>query len=135
MPKTTQCSLHNNLVESLAEGDSRMKNIDEKIDLIMSRQLTYMENHATFANDLSRIKAIVENGLKKNVEQLAAAAIEVEQKMKILDDFHWFMELVEDFRTGLFKRVLKYAFIGGIIALAYTLIISYGNRFFARLLN
>jgi len=127
------CPLHKDFVQSLQDGDDRMKRIDENIDMIMKRKLTYIDQQNILAQDMTRVKAIVENGLQKNVQQLAAAAVEVNQKVQLLNDFAWFIELVNDFRAGLVKRCLKYAFWGGVIALAYTALIAFGNDVFPKL--
>jgi len=131
--RRAQCSLHLELVKSLTDGDSRMKNIEQKLDTIMTRQLAYIETQNTLALDVAGVKAIVENGLQANVLQLSESAMEVSEKIQLLSDFAWFIDLVNDFRAGLVKRVFKYAFWGGVVALIYTALIAFGNNAFPKL--
>ena len=109
--------------------------LEEKIDLIIERQMSYMQQQVALSKDVATVKGIVENGLKKTVEQLAQTAADFTQKAHLIDDFAWFIKIVNEFRTGLFKKVLKYAFVGALLALAYTFVIAYGNKAFPKLIE
>ena len=109
--------------------------LEKKIDLILERQMTYIDQQNILASDVTRVKTIVDNGLKKSVEQLTATANDFQQKAQLINDFAWFIKMINEFRSGLFKKVLKYAFIGALLALAYTFVIAYGNKAFPKLLE
>jgi hypothetical protein len=101
--------------------------INEKLDTIIERQFGVSE-------DITRIKAIVENGLKKNVDELSAAAVAVHQKIELLDDFKWFIEMVNGFRTGLMKKVIYATLIGGVIVMCYSFLSVVGSKEIPKLL-
>ena len=101
--------------------------IDKKLDTIIARQFEV-------SNDVTRIKAIVENGLKKNVDDLAAAAVAVHQKIELLDDFKWFIEMVNGFRTGLMKKVIYATLVGGVIVMGYSFLSVVGSKEISKLI-
>jgi hypothetical protein len=112
-----------------------MKGINEKLDGISQRQTKYIEDQGAMCLEVSHIKGIVTNGLGKTVEDLAKAADDVKQKIQMLDNFTWFIKLVNDFKEGLVRRVFKYAFFGGVIALIYTFIVALGSRLSPKLIT
>jgi hypothetical protein len=130
-----ECKSHAAMVDRLEKGDIRMAGIEEKINQVLSNQLQYMNNQTELAVNVQKIKGVVENGLKKSVEELTATANDFHQKAQLINDFAWFIKLINDFRAGLFKKVLKYAFIGALLALAYTFVVAYGNKAFPKLLE
>jgi len=95
--------------------------INDKLDTIIERQFEVI-------NDVTRIKAIVENGLKKNMDDLAVAAVAVHQKIELLDDFKWFIEMVNGFRTGLMKKVIYATLVGGVIVMGYSFLSVVGSK-------
>jgi hypothetical protein len=133
-PARKVCSQHEGYTESLKRGDERMERIEKSLDKISDRQIDYITKQEDLAKSVNAIKVIVENGLQKNVKQLEAAAIQVDAKIKTLSEGQWFIDIVNEFRTGLVKRCLKFAFFGGVVALSYTAIIAFGNDVFPKII-
>ena len=121
------CEQHIHIMENFENGDKRMLAIESKLDTIIDRQFTVSE-------DVTRIKSIVENGLKKNVDDLASAAVAVHQKIELLDDFKWFIEMVNGFRSGLMKKIVYASLIGGVIVISYSFLSVVGSKELPRLL-
>jgi hypothetical protein len=121
------CEQHVNIIANFEKGEKRMSDIEDKLDTIISRQFGVSE-------DITRIKAIVENGLKKNVDELAAAAVAVHQKIELLDDFRWFIDMINGFRTGLMKKIVYASLIGGVIVISYSFLSVVGSKELPRLL-
>jgi len=128
------CEQHIHIIQSLQNGETRMQGIESKLDTVLSRQLDYIQSQSLLSNDVTRIKAVVENGLKKNVEDLALAASAVQQKIELLDDFRWFIEIVNSFRAGLMRKVLFLSAAGGVLVVFYSFLAAFGAKEFPKLL-
>ena len=55
--------------------------------------------------------------------------------MAALDDFQWFREFVNDLRNKMFKTLIKYALIGGILAFIVSFFFSGGVKIWQMLLK
>ena len=106
--------------KALKDGDARMQGIETKIDTMLERQMDYMASQMTVSTDITRIKTIVENGLRKNVEELSIAAMAVHDKMELLKDFTWFINTVNGLRDGLMKKLIIASLFGGVLVVFYS---------------
>ena len=97
--------------------------LDDKITTIMDHQLIYMGKQVTLIADVQSIKSTVENGLKDSVKKTAEEVEAMHKKIVALEDFAWFKDWVTKMRDNLFKIVLKYACIGGLIIIGYYILI------------
>jgi hypothetical protein len=122
------CPSHVEIVKSLEQGDVRMQNIEDKIDLIIAQQLRYMEVHTETVKDVARIKSIIENGLKKDVSETAIAVRELTSKINILEDFSWFRNWMNSLRDNLFKNILKIGFACAILYFVVWFVGTFGKE-------
>lgn len=109
--------------------------IHAKLDDITERQIDYIQHQSEMKAKVSNIEKIVTNGLGKTVSDLSETAIALQQKTLIVDDVAWFLDMVKGFKNELPKKVIKWAFIGGGIAVGYTFIIAMGNRLSPKLVS
>lgn len=137
-----QCGQHKDLIDTvteckkaLSEGDKRMEGIEGKIDMVLDRQLAYMDNQVVVSSDITRIKAIVENGLRKNVEELSIAAMAVHDKVELLDDFTWFIKTVNSLRDGIMRKLIVASLAGGIIVVLYSALSAISAKEIPKLLS
>jgi len=116
------CSAHHELVESL-------RDINQKLDGMIVRQIEYAETSARIEEKQEQIERIVTNGLSHNVADIAKRldvfCEEVKKRLDELEDFQWFRKPITAFRDGIFIAVFKVAMIG---ALIYVLI-HFGREF------
>ena len=116
------CSAHHELVESL-------RDINQKLDGMIVRQIEYAETSARIEERQENIERIVTNGLSHNVANIAKRldvfCEEVKKRLDELEDFQWFRKPITAFRDGIFIAVFKVAMIG---ALIYVLI-HFGREF------
>jgi hypothetical protein len=107
---------------------SSHKRLEDNIDKILANQERYMEHQVDLVADVAEIKAIVNNGLKAKIAQTTDVMNELRSKMATLDNFQWFREFVNDLRNKMFKTLIKYALIGGILAFIASFFFSGGIR-------
>jgi len=116
------CSAHHELVESL-------RDINQKLDGMIVRQIEYAETSARIEERQENIERIVTNGLSHNVANIAKRldifCEEVKKRLDELEEFKWFRKPITAFRDGIFIAVFKVAMIG---ALIYVLI-HFGREF------
>ena len=116
------CGAHHELVESL-------RDINQKLDGMIIRQIAYAETSARIEEKQEQIERIVTNGLSHNVADIAKRldvfCEEVKKRLDELEDFQWFRKPITAFRDGIFIAVFKVAMIG---ALIYVLI-HFGREF------
>ena len=116
------CGAHHELVESL-------RDINQKLDGMIVRQIEYAETSARIEERQENIERIVTNGLSHNVANIAKRldvfCEEVKKRLDELEDFQWFRKPITAFRDGIFIAVFKVAMIG---ALIYVLI-HFGREF------
>ena len=121
------CSAHHELVESL-------RDINQKLDGMIVRQIEYAETSARIEERQENIERIVTNGLSHNVANIAKRldifCEEVKKRLDELEDFKWFRLPVTKLRDKIFWYVLKIALAGG----AIYLIIHYGGNVIKRIL-
>jgi len=110
-----------------ASLEATLGSVNEKIDLILERQLEY-------SNRITKLETIVTNGLSHNVADMAKRLDvfcgEVKKRLDELEDFKWFRLPVTKLRDKIFWYVLKIALAGG----AIYLIIHYGGNVIKRIL-
>lgn len=115
------CAYHQDLADALGR-------IEEKLEVMAERQVTYIAK-------TERIEAIVTNGLSQNVQsikrQLDTFCEEVRKRLDVLDSFSWFRNWMNSVRDDLFKNIVKLAFIGGVVYLAY----HFGDKIIGLLLK
>ena len=121
------CSSHHELVESL-------RDINQKLDGMIVRQMEYAERSVRIEAKQERLESIVTNGLSHNVADIAKRldifCEEVKKRLDELEDFKWFRLPVTKLRDKIFWYVLKIALAGG----AIYLIIYYGGNVIKRIL-
>ena len=121
------CGAHHELVESL-------RDINQKLDGMIVRQIEYAETSARIEERQENIERIVTNGLSHNVanisKRLDIFCEEVKKRLDELEDFKWFRLPVTTLRDKIFWYVLKIALAGG----AIYLIIHYGGNVIKRIL-
>ncbi len=121
------CGAHHELVESL-------RDINQKLDGMIVRQIAYAETSARIEEKQEQIERIVTNGLSHNVaaiaERLDIFCEEVKKRLDLLEEFQWFRLPVTKLRDKIFWYVLKIALAGG----AIYLIIHYGGNVIKRIL-
>ena len=121
------CGAHHELVESL-------RDINQKLDGMIVRQIEYAETSARIEERQENIERIVTNGLSHNVADIAKRldifCEEVKKRLDELEDFKWFRLPVTKLRDKIFWYVLKIALAGG----AIYLIIHYGGNVIKRIL-
>ena len=121
------CSSHHELVESL-------RDINQKLDGMIVRQIEYAETSARIEERQENIERIVTNGLSHNVANIAKRldifCEEVKKRLDELEDFKWFRLPVTKLRDKIFWYALKIALAGG----AIYLIIHYGGNVIKRIL-
>ena len=121
------CGAHHELVESL-------RDINQKLDGMIVRQIEYAETSARIEERQENIERIVTNGLSHNVANIAKRldifCEEVKKRLDELEDFKWFRLPVTTLRDKIFWYVLKIALAGG----AIYLIIHYGGNVIKRIL-
>lgn len=133
--RRSPCVQHGKVLESLSSGETRMQAIEDKIDTMLARQMDYMASQMTVSTDITRIKTIVENGLRKNVEELSIAAMAVHDKVELLDDFAWFIKTVNGFRDGLMKKIIMVSMAGGVLVVLYSTLSAISAREMPKLLS
>ena len=121
------CGAHHELVESL-------RDINQKLDGMIVRQIEYAETSARIEERQENIERIVTNGLSHNVANIAKRldifCEEVKKRLDELEDFKWFRLPVTKLRDKIFWYALKIALAGG----AIYLIIYYGGNVIKRIL-
>ena len=121
------CSSHHELVESL-------RDINQKLDGMIVRQIEYAETSARIEERQENIERIVTNGLSHNVANIAKRldifCEEVKKRLDELEDFKWFRLPVTKLRDKIFWYALKIALAGG----AIYLIIHYSGNVIKRIL-
>ena len=121
------CGAHHELVESL-------RDINQKLDGMIVRQIEYAETSARIEERQENIERIITNGLSHNVANIAKRldifCEEVNKCLDELEDFKWFRLQVTKLRDKIFWYALKIALAGG----AIYLIIHYGVNVIKRIL-
>ena len=121
------CGAHHELVESL-------RDINQKLDGMIIRQIAYAETSARIEEKQEQIERIVTNVLSQNVANIAKRldifCEEVKKRLDELEDFKWFRLPVTKLRDKIFWYALKIALAGG----AIYLIIHYGGNIIKRIL-
>jgi len=104
------CNSHHELVESL-------RDINQKLDGIVVRQIDYAETSARIEVKQEQLESIVTNGLTHSVadmtKKLDNFCEEVKRRLGNLEDFQWFRLPVTKMRDKLFWYALKIALAGG----------------------
>jgi len=120
------CESHIEIVESL-------RDINQKLDGMIVRQIAYADTSARIEERQENIERIVTNGLSHNVADMAKRldvfCEEVKKRLE-LEDFKWFRLPVTKLRDKIFWYVLKIALAGG----AIYLIIHYSGNVIKRIL-
>ena len=95
--------------------------MNEKIDLILERQLEY-------SNRISVLETLVKNGMSHNIieirEKLETVCEQYGKRLAVLESFAWFRTAVSNIRDNLFINIIKLSVVGGII---YVLV-HFGNE-------
>jgi len=108
------CSAHHELVESL-------RDINQKLDGMIIRQIAYAETSARIEEKQEQIERIVTNGLSHNVADIAKRldifCDEVKKRLDELEEFKWFRLPITRLRDSIFWFILKIALAGGAIYL------------------
>ena len=103
------CGAHHELVESL-------RDINQKLDGMIVRQIEYAETSARIEERQENIERIVTNGLSHNVANIAKRldifCEEVKKRLDELEDFKWFRLPVTKLRDKIFWYALKIALAG-----------------------
>ena len=104
-----------------ASLEATLGSMNEKIDLILERQLEY-------SNRITKLETIVTNGMSHNIIEIRAKIDTIcEQygkRLTVLESFAWFRTAVNNIRDNLFMNLIRLAVIGGVI---YVLI-HFGNE-------
>lgn len=91
--------------------------IEEKVDAIAERQVVYI-------GKTEKLEGIVTNGLRSTVneikDKLELFCANHEARVVKLESFSWFRDWVSDLRNNLFKYVVLFAIVGGIIYIIIT---------------
>ena len=121
------CGAHHEIVESL-------RDINQKLDGMIVRQIAYAETSARIEEKQEQIERIVTNGLSHNVanisKRLDIFCEEVKKRLDELEEFQWFRLPVTKLRDTIFWYILKIALAGG----AIYLIIHYSGNIIKRIL-
>ncbi len=108
------CGAHHELVESL-------RDINQKLDGMIVRQIAYAETSARIEEKQEQIERIVTNGLSHNVANIAKRldifCEEVKKRLDELEEFKWFRLPITRLRDTIFWYVFKIALAGGAIYL------------------
>ncbi len=106
------CGAHHELVESL-------RDINQKLDGMIVRQIEYAETSARIEEKQEQIERIVTNGLSHNVANIAKRldifCDEVKKRLDELEEFQWFRLPITRLRDSIFWFILKIALAGGAI--------------------
>lgn len=97
------CNSHHELVESL-------RDINQKLDGIVVRQIYYAETSTRIEIKQEQLESIVTNGLSHNVADLTKKLDALCEEVK---NFQWFRLPVTKMRDKLFWYALKIALAGG----------------------
>ena len=115
------CGAHHELVESL-------RDINQKLDGMIVRQIEYAETSARIEERQENIERIVTNGLSHNVADMARKLEgfcgEVKKRLDELEEFKWFRLPITRLRDSIFWYLFKLAAAGGVLYL----IIHYGKE-------
>ena len=115
------CESHMELVESL-------RDINQKLDGMIVRQIAYAETSARIEEKQEQIERIVTNGLSHNVANIAKRldifCEEVRKRLDELEEFKWFRLPITRLRDSIFWYLFKLAAAGGVLYL----IIHYGKE-------
>ena len=121
------CEAHHELVESL-------RDINNKLDKVIDRQIAYSEISARIEEKQERLEKIVTNGLTHSVADLSKRfnqfCEEAQNRFGDLEDFQWFQLPVTKFRDKIFWSFLKIVLIGG----GVYFLIYYGDNIMRRIL-
>ena len=108
------CGAHHELVESL-------RDINQKLDGMIVRQIEYAETSARIEEKQEQIERIVTNGLSHSVADIAKRldifCEEVKKRLDELEEFKWFRLPITRLRDSIFWFILKIALAGGAIYL------------------
>ena len=122
------CGAHHELVESL-------RDINQKLDGMIVRQIEYAETSARIEEKQEQIERIVTNGLSHNVanisKRLDIFCEEVKKRLDELEEFQWFRKPITAFRDGIFIAVFKVAMIGALIYV----VVHFGKEFLSMVLK
>ena len=115
------CESHMEIVESL-------RDINQKLDGMIVRQIAYADTSARIEEKQEAIERIVTNGLSHNVANIAKRldifCEEVKKRLDELEEFQWFRLPITKLRDSIFWYLIKIAAIGGMLYL----IIHYGKE-------
>lgn len=104
-----------------ASLEAILGSMNEKIDLILERQLEY-------SNRITKLETIVTNGMSHNIieirEKLETVYEQYGKRLAVLESFAWFRTAVSNIRDNLFINIIKLSVVGGII---YVLV-HFGNE-------
>ena len=104
-----------------ASLEATLGSMNEKIDLILERQLEY-------SNRITKLETIVTNGLSHNVANISKRmddfCVEVKRRLDELEEFQWFRLPITRLRDSIFWYLFKIAAAGGVLYL----IIHYGQE-------
>ena len=109
--------------------------MDKKITTMLANQIKYMEKQATICGTVNRIEGKVENGLSSTVQETQEQVKALHEKIAVLEDFQWFREWITDLRNNVFKYLVKWAFVGGVISIGYVVLMIYGQKFIAKVIG
>ena len=91
--------------------------IEDKVDKIAERQVIYI-------GKTEKLEGIVTNGLRSTVNEIRSKldklCEENEKRLGKLESFSWFRDWVSELRNNLFKYVILFAIVGGIIYVIIT---------------
>ena len=122
------CSSHHELVESL-------RDINQKLDGMIVRQIEYAETSARIEEKQEQIERIVTNGLSHNVANIAKRldifCDEVKKRLDELEEFQWFRKPMNELKDSTIGTLIKLAFVGGSIYF----LIHFGNAILDKVLK
>ncbi len=100
-----ECPQHSHL-------ETKLESIDEKLDLIIERQLEY-------SNRITKLETLVTNGLSHNVIEIRAKmdiiCEEFGKRLTELESFGWFRKSVSKLRDNLFIYFIQLSIVGGVV--------------------
>ena len=119
--RKTVCERHPELL-------GMMTRIEDKLDIMGDRQLTYIAKQ-------ERLEAIVTNGLSHTVSEmkkkLDTFCDNVNERLNKIDSFSWFRNWMNSMRDHLFQNIIKIAMIGG----ALYALLHFGDKIISKVLG
>jgi hypothetical protein len=109
--------------------------LEQKLDCLADNQIKYMSKQQDLIEDVAYIKATINNGIKEKLIETVEEVNVIKCKLDNLEDFQWFRDFVNDMRTSVFKHIMKWALIGGVLAFVASFFFTSGMKFWSLLLK